>query len=178
VPTIGMIAVSPEWAIAGYALRPAGADDRAFQRTLFGFCRPDAIFLAPWPRAQRDAFLDSQFALQDAHYHRYYADAAFLIVTIHDVPAGRLIVDQGPRKWQVVDIGLMPDHRGCGFGTALLRAVQTACRAAGAQTLGLNVERDNRARGLYARLGFTETGDGGTRVEMTWKTAAQLKTAS
>lgn len=173
-----MIAIPPEWAREGYELRPAGADDRAFQRTLFGLCRPDAIFLAQWPRAERDAFLDSQFALQDVHYRRYYADAAFLIVTRRGALAGRLIVDKGPRHWQVVDVGLMPDHRGRGLGAALLRAVQAACAAAGAETLGLNVDAANRARGLYARLGFAETGDGGASIEMTWNAAAQLNTAS
>lgn len=173
-----MIAVPPEWAQKGYDLRPADVGDRAFQRTLFGFSRTDATLLAQWPRPERDAFLDSQFALQDTHYRRYFADADVLIVTKQTVPAGRLIVDQGARSWQLIDIGLMPDHRGKGLGAALLRAVQAACAAAGAETLGLHVEVANRARGLYARLGFSETGDSGTHIEMIWNTAAQLKTAS
>jgi ribosomal protein S18 acetylase RimI-like enzyme len=164
-----MIAVPSRWAHEGYDLRPAGTDDRAFQRTLFGFCRPDAVYLALWPRAERDAFLDSQFALQDIHYRRYFENADVLIVTKQTVPAGRLIVERGARHWQLIDIGLMPDHRGHGLGTDLLRAVQAACAEAGAETLGLHVETGNRARGLYARLGFAETGDSGTHIEMTWK---------
>src|SRR6266568_4439030 len=86
--TISMIAVPPEWAREGYDLRPAGADDRAFQRTLFGFCRTDVFFLAHWLRHQRDAFLDSQFALQDTHYRRYFTAADVLILTKQAVPAG------------------------------------------------------------------------------------------
>lgn len=173
-----MITVPAEWVREGYELRPAGADDRAFQRVLFGHCRPDAIFLAQWPQAQRDAFLDSQFAAQDLHYRSYFADADVLIVTRHGTSAGRLIVDKGPRGWRLIDIGLMPDHRGHGLGAALLRAVQAACAAVGAETLGLHVDAANRARGLYARLGFAETGDSGAYIEMSWQAAGQLKTAS
>lgn len=173
-----MIGLPPEWSRDGYALRRARARDRNFQRTLFAVARPDAALIAQWPAAQRDAFLDSQFALQDVHYRRYYAGADYFIVTRHGTSIGRLILHRGRRDWRLIDIGLMPEQRGQGLGTALLRAVQTACAAAGAETLGLHVEFGNRARGLYARLGFVATGDTGTHIEMAWRAGRQLKTAS
>jgi ribosomal protein S18 acetylase RimI-like enzyme len=173
-----MIDLSAEWAREGYALRRARARDRSFQRALFATARPDAALIARWPPVQRDAFLDQQFALQDIHYRRVYAAADFLLVTHGGAPIGRLIVHKGRREWRVVDIGFVPERRGQGLGTALLRCVQDSCAAAGAATLNLQVEFGNRARGLYDRLGFVQTGDTGSHIEMVWQTGRQLKTAS
>jgi len=173
-----VIALPPPWADAGYGLRPARARDRKFQRELFAQARPDAALIALWPQAQRDAFLDSQFALQDIHYRRFHARADYFILTLHGAPVGRLVVEKGQRDWRLIDIGLMPEQRGQGLGAALLGVVQAACAAAGAEALNLHVETGNRARRLYARLGFAETGDIGTHIEMAWKAGRQLKTAS
>ncbi len=173
-----MLSLPDEWVRAGYALRRARGRDRAFQRALFATARADAHLIALWPPAERDAFYNSQFALQDVHYRRFYADADAFIVTRHAASVGRLIVERGKQHWQVIDISLMPDVRGRGLGTALLRAVQAACAAAGAETLGLQVEFGNRARLLYARLGFVEIENSGAYIAMAWKPAGQLKTAS
>lgn len=173
-----MIALPRAWAERGYALRPARARDRDFQRALFGLCRLDAPFLAQWPAEQRGPFLDSQFALQDTHYRRYFDGADYLIVTHAGTRIGRLILHRTPRHWQLVDIGLMPQARGQGFGEALLRALQAACAKAGAETLGLQVEFGNRALRLYKRLGFVESENRDTHIAMEWRAADQLKTAS
>jgi ribosomal protein S18 acetylase RimI-like enzyme len=173
-----MLDLPPEWARAGYAFRRARARDRNFQRHLFGLARPDAALIAQWPAAQRDAFLDSQFALQDTHYRRFFGGADYFIITREGAPVGRIILHKSKRDWRLIDIALMPEQRGRGLGTALLRGVQAACAAAGAESLSLHVEFANRARDLYARLGFVETGDIGSHIEMAWTAADQLKTAS
>ena len=173
-----MIDLPREWAGKGYALRPARARDRAFQCSLFGLCRPDAQLIAQWPPAQRDAFLASQFALQDIHYRRFYEGADYFILTRGSARIGRLILHRSAREWRVVDIGLMPEERGRGLGAALLRALQASCAAAGVATLALQVEFGNRARRLYARLGFVETENTDVHIAMQWKAAGQLKTAS
>ena len=55
---------------------------------------------------------------------------------------------------RIVDISLAPEARGEGVGTALLRDV-LARAAADGRFAGIHVERNNPARSLYARLGFT-----------------------
>lgn len=87
-------------------------------------------------------------------------------------------MQRAQREWRLIDIGLLPDRRRQGLGTALIRALQVACESAGAQRLILQVETGNAARGLYVRLGFCQTGDMGSHIEMAWSPAAQLKTAS
>lgn len=172
------ITLPAAWLSEGHGLRAARGRDRNFQRALFAACRPDAVFIDRLPRVQRDAFLDSQFSLQDTHYRRFFAGADVLIVTRQGTPVGRLIVHRSAKEWRLVDIGLMPDARGQGLGAALVGAVQAACVAARVDCLHLQVEAGNRARRLYERLGFVATGDGGAFAEMTWRASRQLKTAS
>jgi ribosomal protein S18 acetylase RimI-like enzyme len=173
------IALPLDWAGRGYALRPARARDRGFQRALFEAERPDAAFIARLPAAQREAFLDSQFSLQDVHYRRFFAGAECLIVMRHGAPVGRLMVHNGARDWRLIDIGLLPDERSRGLGSALIAAVQSACAASGAEVLNLQVDVSNRARDLYERLGFSVTGDIGiqnvSHSEMSWRPASQMR---
>ncbi|MEJ0026240.1 MAG: GNAT family N-acetyltransferase [Rhizomicrobium sp.] len=149
-------------------MRDAEAGDVPFLRALFGSARPDAQVLASWPAQQRELFLDDQFRFQSMHYRRVYEHADFLIVEREGKPVGRLILDRRPDDWRIVDISLLPQSRGRGLGTALLRAVQREAVSAGAKTVSLSVENANPARALYARLGFVEGEDGGTHLAMAW----------
>ena len=169
----------------GFALRPSGEEDRAFQRVLFAASRTDAPFLAVWPSEQREPFLDSQFHFQSIHFAQAHAGADFLILERDGAPLGRLILDRTGADWMVVDIAMVPERRGQGIGTRLLRAVQEGARAAGASGVVLSVEVMNGAAyALYARLGFVAGQDVemGTHIPMRWDAAgggsAQLNTAS
>ena len=60
-----------------------------------------------------------------------------------------------PGAW-VYDIEVYADHRGKGYGRALLLAGEQATRDAGVKTLGLNVFGSNSvARALYESSGYT-----------------------
>jgi RimJ/RimL family protein N-acetyltransferase len=51
-----------------------------------------------------------------------------------------------------------PAHRGAGYGTAALLALEDWCRANGFDSIGLHVFGHNEgAWRLYKRLGYTET---------------------
>jgi ribosomal protein S18 acetylase RimI-like enzyme len=152
----------------GVTVRVAGPDDPAFFRTLFATTRSDAATLAQWPERERTAFLDSQFRFQDMHYRQAYDGADFLVIACENKPVGRLILDRRGRDWWIVDIGLLPDERGRGLGSAILRGVQAAAVQAAAAKLSLHVEHGNRALALYKRLGFAETGDTGSHIAMVW----------
>jgi ribosomal protein S18 acetylase RimI-like enzyme len=56
-----------------------------------------------------------------------------------------------------LSIGVAPDLRGQGVGTALLLALMAAARADGYTHLSLSVDRQNPARALYERLGFRDS---------------------
>jgi len=60
---------------------------------------------------------------------------------------------------ELLTIGVVPDARGRGVGTALARAAMTWARAHGARKLHLEVAETNRpARALYEALAFEQVG--------------------
>jgi ribosomal protein S18 acetylase RimI-like enzyme len=116
----------------------------------------------------KHAFLASQFALQTRHYAGAYADSEALIVTWNGEPVGRLHLSHTDTDLRIVDVSLLPDHRGGGLGSALLQAVQAA---AGGRTVSLNVDLTNPAQALYRRMGFVEAGTDGLSLRMVWHPA-------
>jgi ribosomal protein S18 acetylase RimI-like enzyme len=58
-------------------------------------------------------------------------------------------------------IGVLPDHRGAGIGTALMTGLLALGRSRGLRAISLSVEDGNRARALYDRLGFVKVGRNG-----------------
>jgi GNAT superfamily N-acetyltransferase len=116
--------------------------------------------VVPWDAATKEAFLRMQFAGQDSYYHATFPSASYdLIVSGTDV-LGRLYVDRGETAWLVIDLALLPEHRGKGIGTRLLTDV-LACAGAAAKPVRLHVEGFNPARRLYDRLGFHQVADQG-----------------
>jgi ribosomal protein S18 acetylase RimI-like enzyme len=68
----------------------------------------------------------------------------------------------------LVDISLLPEHRGRGLGTLLLRELMEECRRE-RQSLRLQVLRTNPAQRLYERLGFRRTGEDQVYLQMEWR---------
>jgi len=70
-------------------------------------------------------------------------------------PIGRLYLASIQAELRIVDISLLPEWRGQGIGTALLRGLCEQADRTG-KTLRLHVVQHNRVLGLYRRLGFRE----------------------
>jgi len=114
----------------------------------------------PWDDVQKDAFLRSQFDAQDAWWREHYAEASFDVILVDDEPAGRLYVHRGERDIRIVDIALLPEHRGAGIGAKLLRDLLAEADEVG-KSVTIHVERMNPALRLYERLGFALAEDKG-----------------
>jgi GNAT superfamily N-acetyltransferase len=136
-----------------YQLRPATDGDLAFMRVLYGHTREEELAVTGWAREQKDAFLDHQFGAQTAHYRLHMPAALWQIIVVSGADAGRLVLDHRAGDHRIVDITLHPAFRGRGIGTPILKALQAAAAGAGC-VLSIHVEHQNRARQLYARLGF------------------------
>jgi ribosomal protein S18 acetylase RimI-like enzyme len=64
-----------------------------------------------------------------------------------------------PGQVEVGFLQVTADQRGRGIGTALIELAEAVARDRGVPSLGLAVGDDNaRARGLYERLGYRDTG--------------------
>ena len=149
-------------------LRPAGPDDAELLYRIYARTREDELAVVPWDAPAKEAFLRMQFAAQDTHYRAAFPDASYdLIVSGADV-LGRLYVDRGETAWQVIDLSLLPRHRGKGIGTRLLTDVLASAGAAG-KPVRMHVERFNPARRLYGRLGFREIADKSVYLLLEWQ---------
>lgn len=157
----------PALSSLGYALRPEADDDIPFLMRLYASTREDEFKGVQWSAEQKQAFLESQFHAQRRHYLTYFDGCAFDVLQHHGVAVGRLYLDERPTRLHIIDIALLPEWRGCGTGTAILRALQAAGRASG-KSVGIMVEMFNPALRLYQRLGFTAVADHGVYLEMAW----------
>lgn len=161
------------------SLREATMDDLPFLRELYASFRSEELAALDWPEETKRAFLNQQFDFQHRHYMLVFPDTDFLIVEERGTPIGRLYIDLSKRPWHIVDIGLLPDWRGWGKGSNLLKQLRLLAIEAGTGLM-LHVAHHNvRAQGFYRRLSFREVESTSTHMRMEFNTASpQLKTAS
>jgi ribosomal protein S18 acetylase RimI-like enzyme len=152
---------------AGITLRPQLDSDLEFAAQLYSESREEELRQVEWPDEMKRAFLRSQFDAQWAHYSQHYHDATFSIVERNGSRIGRLYVWRGPDDVRIVDIAICAEARGAGIGGALLREVMEEAARSG-KSASIHVERDNRALGLYQRLGFERVDDHGVYYLMKW----------
>jgi GNAT superfamily N-acetyltransferase len=126
---------------------------------LYAAVREPELEGAGMPVEQRGPFVAQQFDVQSRQYEAY-EDATFEVVLVDDEPAGRLIVARWPEELRVVDIALLPEHRGRGIGGALLAELLEEADARGVKA-SIHVERFNPAQRLYSRLGFRAISEDG-----------------
>jgi ribosomal protein S18 acetylase RimI-like enzyme len=146
-------------------LRPATEADHGFFARLFASTRAAELAAIPWDDAMKTTLLQQQFAAQSAFYAEHFADGDVSLIEVDGAPVGRLYVVRAEDDIRLVDIGLLPEHRGRGIGRQLLS--ELAAEADERQrTVSLQVERSNPARRLYERLGFEQVADDGVYVAM------------
>lgn len=155
-------------------LRTAVAADADFLLSVYASTRAEELASTDWTPEQKDQFCRMQFQAQDAHYRLNYPGARFDVIMDGDTPVGRLYVDRWAAEIRIMDIALLPEHRGRGFGTHWLRQLQAEAAAAG-KTLSIHVERFNPALRLYERLGFRLKEDKGVYLLLEWTAATAVR---
>jgi ribosomal protein S18 acetylase RimI-like enzyme len=156
-------------------LRPVAPEDEEFLLRVYASTRAEELAPLPWTGEQKAAFVAHQFAAQSAHYAAHYEGMTSDVVLVDGAPAGRLLVARWPEEIRIVDIALLPEFRGSGTGSGLLRELMAEAREAG-KRLTIHVEIHNPAMRLYERLGFRPAGDAGVYLLMALD--PQVKTAS
>lgn len=149
------------------SLRPLGLDDQEVLFEVYASTRLEEMAPLGWDEAQVKAFLEMQFAAQHDYYQNRFPDADFQIVEQDGEAIGRLYVDRRADEIRIIDIALLPGHRGGGIGSALLGDILVEA-AQTKRPVRIHVEQLNPALRLYERLGFTKTADHGVYHLMVW----------
>jgi len=140
-----------------YRLRPATEADRAWLRWLHHATMRDTVeSMWGWDEARQDSLFDAGFTPADLR-----------IVQVEGRDIGVMAVTRRPSKLFLDNIQVAPDYQGRGLGTALIRDLQDQARIEGVP-LALRVIVSNRARTLYARLGFVIREQSNTHYHMRW----------
>ena len=151
-------------------LRPVGPQDEEFLYRVYASTREEELAPVLWDVLQKEAFLRMQFSLQHKYYTEVFASASFMIIELGGRSIGRLYRERKEDELNLIDLALLPEYRGRGIGTFLLKSMQAE---AGDNNVPMRVyvERFNKAQSLYKRLGFTTIGDTDVYLLMEWKPA-------
>lgn len=149
-------------------LRPVEAGDDAFLFRVYAGARAEELAPIGWDQTTTEAFLRGQFELQDRAYRQTNPLASFALVLIDGAPIGRLYVDRSGTSIHVIDISLLPEHRGRGIGTALLRDLLEEGRRSG-RSVTIDALQTGRALSLYQRLGFAVTREDDVYATLEWR---------
>jgi ribosomal protein S18 acetylase RimI-like enzyme len=153
------------------SLRPITPADEDFLARVYASSRADELAITGWTEQFKADFCRTQFNAQSAYYTANYPEASFQIIEQDGWPIGRLYVDRWEKEIRIVDVTVLPEFRGSGIGTNLLRELQDEARTAG-KSITIHVERFNRALALYRRLGFQQIADKGVYLLMGWEEEA------
>lgn len=133
-------------------LRPASISDAAFLLRVYGSTRIEELAAVPWSDGEKNAFIAMQHAAQTRAYS-CYENANQRVIMCGGRDAGRLFIASWREEIRIIDISLLPDFRGKGIGTYLLKQIMGEAAASG-RSVTVHVERFNPAQRLYERLGF------------------------
>jgi [ribosomal protein S18]-alanine N-acetyltransferase len=123
-------------------------------------------------RVEHEADLDAVVAIETASFSNPWTRDMYVtelnnhaISHIYALRDGNLGVVGFCAFWLIFDeihinnLAVLPQYRGCGYGTALLRFVMAEGGRLGARRATLEVRRSNTAaQRLYARMGFRVVG--------------------
>jgi len=146
-------------------LRPIQPEDLPFLARVYASTRWEELAQTNWTEEQKAAFCQMQFQAQHFHYQKHFGGASFDVIECEGQPIGRLYVARSEKEIRIVDISLLPEHRGAGIGTRFLLALQEEALGEG-KALGIHVEKFNPAMKLYERLGFKPVEDQGIYLLM------------
>ena len=157
--------------LQGVTLRPVDDSDDAFLLALYGSTRAHEMSALPWSEDRKHAFVRMRNDAQSRFDREHCAGGRHAIVERAGRRIGRLYVDRTAEEIRIVDIALVPEHRGNGVGSALVTRVFHEARHADLP-VRIHVEKHNPALRLYQRLGFAPLADHGVYWLLEWKAGA------
>ena len=148
------------------SLRPETDDDEEFLYKVYAATRRDEVASFGWDEASQEAFLKMQFLAQRSAYRMQSPAAQNSVIMADKSSAGRMVVDRSGDRISLTDIAVLPEFRGKGIATHLIKDLQGEAAEA-AKLLVLHVDKLNvPAFRLYKKLGFAVTAETEFTIEM------------
>jgi len=157
-------------------LRSVTSGDLPFLFELYASTREEELAAWGWDAAQTRDFLRMQFEAQRRGYDAAYPRADDAVILLDEGAVGRLLVARASDHIRLVDIAVLPPHRGTGIGSRLIGQLIGESVSSG-RPLRLQVARGNRAANLYGRLGFSVTAEDAMYREMQFDPARAIDAA-
>jgi len=145
-----------------FALRPAAQNDEDFAWQIFKLTMQESITAVwgGWDDVRWNTF-----------FRRHYDPGLTRIIVVDGRDVGILRAEERPDEVWLDTVEIAPEQQGRGLGSTIVRAVLADARSRN-RAVGLQVNRANRARLLYERLGFIEVGSTDTHHLMRAEPAA------
>lgn len=155
-----------------WELRPARESDEEFLVTLHAAVHGAAFAAIPLAPDQLRQLLLGQYLAERGAYRSTFGESGHYIVWSGGLAVGRVWVHRTDAEVRIVDILLLPAHRGQGIGSAVMQRLQVETPP---RPLTLHVAVHNTAAiRLYERLGFRPEGVSGMHLSMRWTQAASI----
>ena len=152
---------------ASITTRPITQDDEPFLYEVYASSRALEMSVVPWDEAQKEAFLKQQFTAQKHHYLKHYPEAQYQIILLDERAVGRLYMDSRESEIRILDVTLLPQYRGAGLGTPLIREIMSEGQRSG-RAVSIYVDNFSPALRLFDRLGFYKIEENGINVLFKW----------
>jgi len=153
--------------IGTVTLRPERPADEVFRYALFCDSRQPEFKLLLAPDVYEQV-MRHQFHAQTVSYRRQFPDARFDIIEHDGRPIGRIVVDRPGTMLDIVDQAIVPELRGRGIGTAVMRSIMDEADARGLPVRLKVASSNDPSMRLYVRLGFVPIRSEPLYVELEW----------
>jgi ribosomal protein S18 acetylase RimI-like enzyme len=148
-------------------LRPEREGDRDFRYQLFCDSRqPEFALVLPPDVFQQ--LMAHQFQAQTVSYRAQFPHARFDIIELDGRPIGRIVVDRPGNQLHLIDQAIVPELRGRGIGTAIMRALMDEAAARRVPVMLEVASSNDPSMRLYLRLGFVPTETTEPYIELAW----------
>jgi RimJ/RimL family protein N-acetyltransferase len=148
------------------SLPPITRSDETFLFALYASTRADEMSLVDWNEEQKSAFLQSQFQAQQKHYTSKYPHGKFQTISLDNLDnqkIGRLYVCELTDEIRIIDLTILPEFRGQGFGTQIIADILQSAK----KPVQIYLESFNQSINLFKRLGFEIVSDEG--IHQLWQ---------
>lgn len=149
-------------------LRVALPEEEDTLYSLFVSTRKNEFAILELDEQQIEGLLCMQYDAQKASYQHQFPNVKYEIIMYEGLGIGRLITDVQQEAIRLIDIFILPEYRGRGICTVLLREFQHIA-AESRLPIELTVLMGNPAQRLYERCGFVVIDETSPYLLMIWE---------